>query len=196
MSENPGVYIAIKSAVRRLLHKRSKVKGICMKGDRKNIISYYSSAFTINPEPRHRSVRSHSILLCMCTHVHAETYYYWDIGSVTWSKWLSVKSIMRSQNTTARIADLRPIFVVDRLHFTQWWNFRLQVSVCVMSIDVGWLVNKFRGDIQQYVQQQGVLNIDKFFKEKLESWRHVKVDIAITGDAGAGKSSFINRIRG
>ena len=86
MSENPGVYIAIKSAVRRLLHKRSKVKGICMKGDRKNIISYYSSAFTINPEPRHRSVRSHSVLLCMCTHVHAETYYYWDIGSVTWSK--------------------------------------------------------------------------------------------------------------
>lgn len=65
-----------------------------------------------------------------------------------------------------------------------------------MSIDVGWLVNKFRGDIQQYVQQQGVLNIDKFFKEKLESWRQVKVDIAITGDAGAGKSSFINRIRG
>ena len=65
-----------------------------------------------------------------------------------------------------------------------------------MSIDVGWLVNKFRGDIQQYVQQQGVLNIDKFFNEKLESWRHVKVDIAITGDAGAGKSSFINRIRG
>ena len=65
-----------------------------------------------------------------------------------------------------------------------------------MTIDIGWLANKFRDDIQQYVRHHGVSDIDKFFKEKLESWRHVKVKIAITGDAGAGKSSFINRIRG
>ena len=65
-----------------------------------------------------------------------------------------------------------------------------------MSFDIGWWANKFRDDIQRYVQQHGVSDIDKFFKEKLESWRHVKVNIAITGDAGAGKSSFINRIRG
>ena len=49
--------------LRRLLHKRRKVRVFVWKGIRKNIISYYSSAFTINPQPRHRSVRPHSVLL-------------------------------------------------------------------------------------------------------------------------------------
>ena len=46
--------------LRRLLHKRRKVRVFVWKGIRKNIISYYSSAFTINPQPRRRSVCSHS----------------------------------------------------------------------------------------------------------------------------------------
>ena len=45
--------------LRRLLHKNEKRKGICMEGYLENIICYYSSAFTINPQPRRRSVRSH-----------------------------------------------------------------------------------------------------------------------------------------
>ena len=48
--------------LRRLLHKRRKVGVFVWKGIWKNIISYYSSAFTINPQPRLRSVRSHSVL--------------------------------------------------------------------------------------------------------------------------------------
>ena len=38
--------------LRRLLHKKEKRKGICMEGYPENIIFYYSSAFTINPQPR------------------------------------------------------------------------------------------------------------------------------------------------
>ena len=49
--------------LRRLLHKRRKVREFVWKGIWKNIISYYSSAFTINPPPRRQSVRSHSVLL-------------------------------------------------------------------------------------------------------------------------------------
>ena len=49
--------------LRRLLHKRGKVRVLVWKGIWKNIISYYSSTFTINPQPRHRSVRPHSVLL-------------------------------------------------------------------------------------------------------------------------------------
>ena len=49
--------------LRRLLHKRRKVRVFVWKGIWKNIISYYSSTFTINPQPRHRSVRPHSVLL-------------------------------------------------------------------------------------------------------------------------------------
>ena len=46
--------------LRSLLHKWRKVMVFIWKGIRKNIISYYSSAFTINPQPRRRSVRSFS----------------------------------------------------------------------------------------------------------------------------------------
>ena len=42
--------------LRRLLHKRRKVRVFVW------IISYYSFAFTINPQPLCRSVRSHSVL--------------------------------------------------------------------------------------------------------------------------------------
>ena len=48
--------------LRHLLHKRRKVRVFVWKGIWKNIISYYSSAFTINPQRRRRSVRSHSVL--------------------------------------------------------------------------------------------------------------------------------------
>ena len=34
-----------------------------MEGYMKNVIPYYSSAFTINSQPRRQSVRSHSVLL-------------------------------------------------------------------------------------------------------------------------------------
>ena len=49
--------------LRRLLHKRKKVRVFVWKGIWKNIISYCSSAFIKNPQPRRRSVRSYSVLL-------------------------------------------------------------------------------------------------------------------------------------
>ena len=52
-----------------------------------------------------------------------------------------------------------------------------------------------RDELQTYVEKYGVSHLDKFFKEKLEHWKNIKVNIAITGEAGAGKSSFINKIR-
>ena len=49
--------------LRRLLHKRRQVREFVWKGIWKNIISYYSSAFTINPQPRRRSVLSYRVLV-------------------------------------------------------------------------------------------------------------------------------------
>ena len=46
--------------LRRLLLKKRKVRVFVWKGIRKNIISYYSSAFTINPQAQRRGVPSHS----------------------------------------------------------------------------------------------------------------------------------------
>ena len=61
---------------------------------------------------------------------------------------------------------------------------------------IAWWKNRFADEIKQYVERNGTSEIDKFFKKKLDSWKHLKVKIAITGDAGAGKSSFINKLLG
>ena len=50
-------------------------------------------------------------------------------------------------------------------------------------------------EVKEYVDQHGVSNIDEMLKRKLERWQDVEVNIGITGDSGAGKSSFINAIR-
>ena len=60
--------------------------------------------------------------------------------------------------------------------------------------DMAWQ-NIYYEDVQRYVDENGVSNIEEFFKNKLEGWRDVEVNIAISGSSGAGKSSFINAIR-
>ncbi|KXJ25281.1 interferon-inducible GTPase 5 [Exaiptasia diaphana] len=50
-------------------------------------------------------------------------------------------------------------------------------------------------EVQEYVSENGLSNIEQFFKEKLEGWQDVEVNIGVTGDSGTGKSSFINAIR-
>ena len=59
--------------------------------------------------------------------------------------------------------------------------------------------SKYVQDFQEEVEKNGLRDPDsiaKFFKSKMDGWKEVQVDIAITGDSGARKSSFINTIRG
>ncbi|XP_015768739.1 PREDICTED: interferon-inducible GTPase 1-like [Acropora digitifera] len=51
-------------------------------------------------------------------------------------------------------------------------------------------------ELQHEINVNGVSNIEAFLRKRLEKWREVDVNIAVTGDPGAGKSSFINAIRG
>jgi predicted GTPase len=41
-----------------------------------------------------------------------------------------------------------------------------------------------------------MFEIETFFKDELNKWKDVEINIAITGTPGVGKSSFINAIRG
>ena len=50
-------------------------------------------------------------------------------------------------------------------------------------------------ELQREIDVSGVTNVKEFLRKRLERWREVKVNIAITGDSGSGKSSFINAIR-
>ena len=51
-------------------------------------------------------------------------------------------------------------------------------------------------EVQNYVQQHGVKDISEFLKKKLDTWKKTEVHLGVTGDAGTGKSSFVNAIRG
>ncbi|PFX28465.1 interferon-inducible GTPase 5-like [Stylophora pistillata] len=50
-------------------------------------------------------------------------------------------------------------------------------------------------DVKEYMDENGVSGLAEFFKGRMERWKKVEVNIGITGDSGAGKSSFINAIR-
>ena len=50
--------------------------------------------------------------------------------------------------------------------------------------------------IQAHISEHGVENIKEFLENELNAWKEVEVNIAVTGDSGAGKSTFINEIRG
>ena len=50
-------------------------------------------------------------------------------------------------------------------------------------------------ELKKEIEESGVSNIEEFFRKRVEKWREVEVKIAITGDSGSGKSSFINAIR-
>lgn len=59
--------------------------------------------------------------------------------------------------------------------------------------------SKFISDLQDFVARNGLGNPEKlaeFFNRRLDRWQDVEVNIGITGDAGTGKSSFINAVRG
>ena len=51
-------------------------------------------------------------------------------------------------------------------------------------------------ELQDYVRENGVSGIAEFVSSRLDNWRNIIIQFAVCGVSGAGKSSFINCIRG
>ena len=51
-------------------------------------------------------------------------------------------------------------------------------------------------EFNDYVKKHGVESIDTFLEDALEKWKQVDINIAVVGNSGSGKSSFINTVRG
>ena len=51
-------------------------------------------------------------------------------------------------------------------------------------------------EAERFVAEHGVDGIGGFYRQQMNEWRQADINIAVSGDTGAGKSSFINAIRG
>ena len=105
---------------------------------------------------------------------------------------LSTRCRFKGRNfRSARAQNLKLVLVVDLV---------ANIILCLAMDDFSpeWeddFVKIEMKELQREIDVSGVTNIKEFLRKRLERWREVKVNIAITGDSGSGKSSFINAIR-
>jgi len=58
-----------------------------------------------------------------------------------------------------------------------------------------WISQEAVDEARRHVEQYGMVSLQTYMEKKLDEWKDVKVRMAITGQSGAGKSSFINKVR-
>ena len=51
-------------------------------------------------------------------------------------------------------------------------------------------------EAERFVKEHGVDGLDAFYREKLKAWENIELNFVVSGKTGAGKSAFINAIRG
>jgi len=56
--------------------------------------------------------------------------------------------------------------------------------------------HEYLEELEKAFQSGGVAECRKFMEEKRDGWKSIPLNVAVTGNSGVGKSSFINAIRG
>lgn len=49
-------------------------------------------------------------------------------------------------------------------------------------------------EVNDYIKKHGVEGINAFLENALEKWKEADINIAVVGNSGSGKSSFINTV--
>jgi ribosome biogenesis GTPase A len=57
-------------------------------------------------------------------------------------------------------------------------------------------LKKYLNEVKKAINEHGIKAAQEKITEKLGSWEHVDVRLAVIGTTGSGKSSFINTVRG
>ena len=70
------------------------------------------------------------------------------------------------------------------------------LTLCIFQIassDENW--KSALGKLKDNIDKEGIATALKQFNEELDNWKNEAVKLAVTGQSGVGKSSFINAIR-
>ena len=91
------------------------------------------------------------------------------------------------------------IFIINN-HEPRKWEF-FQLIEAIMNVmpppeTDDDLTEQYMADARKHVKENGVSGIQEFLRKKLDGSKDVKIQFAITGNSGTGKSAFINAIRG
>ena len=82
------------------------------------------------------------------------------------------------------------LFILSSFVISKYYRFVLN-----MAGFTGWeMINA--EELKDYVEENGVSRVEEYVSSRLDDWRNVVVHFAVCGVSGAGKSTFINRIRG
>ena len=58
------------------------------------------------------------------------------------------------------------------------------------------VVAEISQEIKQAFDTNGIAGVNNYYHRKINEWKNVTINIAVTGQSGVGKSCFINSIRG
>ncbi|CAB4026889.1 interferon-inducible GTPase 5-like, partial [Paramuricea clavata] len=85
---------------------------------------------------------------------------------------------------------------LDEINTRVGYDMDLDYGSCKTNVAESEWEHSNKEGVQEHIKKYDASGIERFFKAKLEKWKDVEINIGVTGDAGVGKSSFINVIRG